>query len=91
MNIINVLEYSLSIDNTLNFIVNIPRGTYIKEFYIADSKDILDNKGVKVIDVYNEAKKHLPSNYSAFSVFNTLFTRILRTTDYDTYTLNANF
>ena len=88
MDIINVLEYSLDIDNVLTFTVNIPKGTYIKEFYISDSKDVLANKGVKVENVYiNLKSKYIYPR----DCFNALFDKIGGTNTYDTYVLTDTF
>ena len=88
MDTINVLEYSLDVNDVLTFTVNIPKGSYIKEFYISDSKDILVNNDVKVTDVYLNLKdKYIsPREY-----FNVLFSKIASTTTYDTYILTNTF
>lgn len=88
MDIINVLEYSLDVNDVLTFTVNIPKGTYIKEFYISDSKDVLANKGVKVTDVYLNLKYKYTS---PIACFNALFNKIGGTNTYDTYVLTDTF
>lgn len=85
MDKISVLEYSLDTDDVLNFVVKIPSGTYIKEFYLANSQDILDNKGVSVKNIYKDIDE------DSYECFRRVFDLVYDTKDYAIYSLKKNF
>lgn len=96
MSLIKILEYGLGKDNsTLNLIISIPKGSYLKSFHIATSADIKSNN-VKVHDVFSKVKENLltESDKNTFiNMFKLLETRYEDTPSktVEVYELRDNF
>ena len=78
MSLIKILEYGLGNDNSsLNLIISIPKGSYLKSFYIATNTEIKNNN-IKVHDVFSKVKEtmRIEGDKSTFiSMFKLLETR----------------
>lgn len=98
MGLAQVKKYGYGIDGkTLDLVIAVPKGTYLKGFWIANQNDIQADNSTRVGIEYISAIKNLLQNIDTVTAFNKLFKYIGDFTckdtgyEYDLYQLNQDF